>query len=858
MSNYKVSWKFIAVVILVLCGLSCIGQTTTVTATITDSDGQTWNNGQWKATLYNPQYPNGPFYLDGVKLTSNQIQSSGSMSSSGVISTTLYDVVNHITPGGTYYQFTLVPNASAGTVQGIGASPTGASIDLSTTLSHNLAGPRFPNTPGAYGYSSVEINPTPNPGAIFTITASIPYTQCYWNGSGECVSGGTAPPQPTGFNSPTCWGDSLTQGAGGTPYCTQLTALTGMTTYNLGIGGQRSGDIAVRANAYAGQSQQTFGASFSIPTSGSVTVTWANANYNPTYNYVSGSSGAYTAGIPILVSGYTLNCYNTSAAANTATCTPTVYPGISVPVANGAPWTAVWNLGWGVGINLIRIGRNNYSACTASPVTTGNCQVAADVAAMVAKFPANYRVLDIQNGDFYGNESVGQTGFNEIVAIDQWEAATYGSGYSLGTGTYPGTAPYYGGTFIDIRGNLLAKTCGQSDGVNQYFCTNGVPGIYVRSMFMQTWALAANINSTQTTYTYTGTITTTVEVDSEYIQNQAYGSGTVTTALRGFGGSTPAAHTTASTFVPWDNLHESTLGYGFDAALIQASVIGSGATSPFVTLTDVNSILTGFQPVGAPVQVTQTKGLTFPGGATLTASGNGNPQFNAASGYSSWLFTGDTLFGNPGYEVNAGYFNTLYLDSGGLWKAQFTINGNGAMQYQGANWEFEGSAGSIPMLGDLAFPAGGLYVTGNANGNIKLISHNGSVFVDSNDGHWQIDTGIIGTSSAGFSLGESGYPVSSFFFQEATAGLFKVVGASSNPLINDNTFGGLQIANLYQPASPYSLILPTDNAEAANQLIGTGAGTYFHPVTLSSALSSAGGVTSTTCTQWTNGLCTHN
>ena len=105
--------KLIVSIILVLCGLSCLGQTTSVTATITDSDSQTWNNGIWKATLYNPQYPNGPFYVDGTKLTNSQIQVFGSMNCSGVISTTLYDVVNHITPGGTYYQIQLCPQASS-------------------------------------------------------------------------------------------------------------------------------------------------------------------------------------------------------------------------------------------------------------------------------------------------------------------------------------------------------------------------------------------------------------------------------------------------------------------------------------------------------------------------------------------------------------------------------------------------------------------------------------------------------------------------------------------------------------------------------------------------------------------------
>jgi lysophospholipase L1-like esterase len=42
------------------------------------------------------------------------------------------------------------------------------------------------------------------------------------------------------------WGDSLTAGAGGTPWTQQFTSLTGITTINEGIGGQTSTQIADR------------------------------------------------------------------------------------------------------------------------------------------------------------------------------------------------------------------------------------------------------------------------------------------------------------------------------------------------------------------------------------------------------------------------------------------------------------------------------------------------------------------------------------------------------------------------------------------------------------------------------------
>jgi hypothetical protein len=42
------------------------------------------------------------------------------------------------------------------------------------------------------------------------------------------------------------WGDSLTAGAGGTPWTTQFTAISGITTINRGVGGNTSSQIADR------------------------------------------------------------------------------------------------------------------------------------------------------------------------------------------------------------------------------------------------------------------------------------------------------------------------------------------------------------------------------------------------------------------------------------------------------------------------------------------------------------------------------------------------------------------------------------------------------------------------------------
>jgi lysophospholipase L1-like esterase len=133
-----------------------------------------------------------------------------------------------------------------------------------------------------------------------------------------------------------CWGDSLTQGAGGTPYPTAIQPLTGYIIYNGGVGGETSTQIRARMIA-------------------------ATSRY---------------------------------------------------------PDTAI-----------IWAGRNNSGA---------SATVQADISAMVAALGHNrYLVLSILNGDYPGEES-GGGGYNNIIALNNALATTYGDRY------------------IDIRAHLVS------------------------------------------------------------------------------------------------------------------------------------------------------------------------------------------------------------------------------------------------------------------------------------------------------------------------------------------------------------------------------------------------------------------
>jgi len=161
-------------------------QTSSLTATITDSDTQTWNNGSWTATLVNP-VPQIPPSINGTPLTSAQQHLSGSMSSSGVITGTFSDN-NYIVPAGTTWQFTICPNASVACSTG-STTVTGVSPNLSATLSAFVTAPRFPASSNAYGYRDAEVSPTPLPGGTYYNTGSLAVWR-QWNGSAWTSVGG--------------------------------------------------------------------------------------------------------------------------------------------------------------------------------------------------------------------------------------------------------------------------------------------------------------------------------------------------------------------------------------------------------------------------------------------------------------------------------------------------------------------------------------------------------------------------------------------------------------------------------------------------------------------------------------------
>src|SRR5271170_62472 len=88
--------------------VSAYGQTTAVTATVTDTpDGQTWNNGTYTITFAPVPGKPGPYFYNGNPFVPQVYK--GTLSSGGVLTQTLPSS-NFITPSGSTWTFVICAN----------------------------------------------------------------------------------------------------------------------------------------------------------------------------------------------------------------------------------------------------------------------------------------------------------------------------------------------------------------------------------------------------------------------------------------------------------------------------------------------------------------------------------------------------------------------------------------------------------------------------------------------------------------------------------------------------------------------------------------------------------------------------
>lgn len=136
-----------------MAGSITYASTTSVTATLTDPDGQVWGNCVWSAIVVSDYPPT----IGGVPVPESQLRTNGSCNASGLLTATMLNT-SSVQQNNVTWTFTIQPNASVPPSVVPGVAVTGGSINLSAVLSAGIKAPRFGAGPNSYGYADVEVN----------------------------------------------------------------------------------------------------------------------------------------------------------------------------------------------------------------------------------------------------------------------------------------------------------------------------------------------------------------------------------------------------------------------------------------------------------------------------------------------------------------------------------------------------------------------------------------------------------------------------------------------------------------------------------------------------------------------------
>jgi hypothetical protein len=189
-----------------------------VTATLTDASSQVWANASWQVQLV-PPFNNPNQLLNNGNVITDQLQ-TGFANGSGLLSITMDDNTA-ITPKGSFWRFTICPNATVLACTTISVTVSGTTQDLSSTLSSQL-------TPIA-----VQANTTVSR-AYATTEASAGQGGIFWRVSDNTLWG------CTGVCTGTNWLQIAGSGGG---------SITGVTAGNGLNGGGTTGNVTLAVNS---------------------------------------------------------------------------------------------------------------------------------------------------------------------------------------------------------------------------------------------------------------------------------------------------------------------------------------------------------------------------------------------------------------------------------------------------------------------------------------------------------------------------------------------------------------------------------------------------------------------------------
>lgn len=146
----KLRFIFSLIIFFLFCQLSfgqCVVNCTTVTATVTDSTGQAWTNGSWRADLLPPYNNPAPLRTNNAQIPGNLMSVTGTMDGTGFFTVNLTSN-NLISPSGTVWKFTICSNTSdrcynsyqvlSGASQNLSASISADSIPPSVTATQSI------------------------------------------------------------------------------------------------------------------------------------------------------------------------------------------------------------------------------------------------------------------------------------------------------------------------------------------------------------------------------------------------------------------------------------------------------------------------------------------------------------------------------------------------------------------------------------------------------------------------------------------------------------------------------------------------------------------------------------------------
>lgn len=175
--------------IFLLFSTVAIAQSTTVSATVVDSDSTTWANGTWSISFVPSQsFPNLSSYTcNGSALTTSY---KGTLNGSGAFSQAMC-TGSFTAPGGGSWNISICPNSSAPCGL-LNFTTAGSTLDLSSTITAAIKAPRFNALSGSYGYADVEAALSLRPGGTY-FNVTTPCQKVYSGSSWSCVGNGSTP-----------------------------------------------------------------------------------------------------------------------------------------------------------------------------------------------------------------------------------------------------------------------------------------------------------------------------------------------------------------------------------------------------------------------------------------------------------------------------------------------------------------------------------------------------------------------------------------------------------------------------------------------------------------------------------------